>query len=281
MATDCTLKGNADLYGFGVRLGVYGQWIATLLTTVFDPVNEAPFRLLNLIIQASIFVGLCNESRMRPRADLTASGEANAVGAVVVQFLLCGSLSSVTGDGISHFDHISGILRLVLHLALSAYGVWFWFRGVDVMTVPACVDGEVAFFGPSSLTGWFRWLGKTLSVGGVVACVGLAAFSVHRLIRRFGSGIRAGFRRPTGRRPQVEVSLLLLSMGLIALSISTVEYLIATNDIQGVGKSDIGSVAQLIPLLAGAVACFLSLWKLLARGLLWRKRCWLLLGRHL
>ena len=51
---ECAFDGNTDLYGLGVRLGVYGQWIATLITTVLDPENEASFRLLNLIDRKSV-----------------------------------------------------------------------------------------------------------------------------------------------------------------------------------------------------------------------------------
>ncbi|KND93070.1 hypothetical protein TOPH_02090 [Tolypocladium ophioglossoides CBS 100239] len=269
-AAECSFVGNSDLFGFGVRIGVYGQWIATLLITVFDPANESPFRLLNLIVQISIFLGLCTESGERH----------NAIASVITQLLMCGSLSSVTGDGISHFGHMSGILRLIFYTAFSAYGIFFWFNGIDVMK-SECGGRDVVFFGPSTINGWFRSLGKVVSVAGLVACVALAAFSVYKMMRRFRGGIRAGFARQSGRRPQVEISLMLASMGLIGLSIVTVEYLIRENDIEGVGAQDVGSVAQLIPLLAGVLACFLSLWKVLAHGLIFRRRCWLLFGWHL
>lgn len=269
-AAECSFVGNPDLFGLGVRIGVYGQWVATLLITVFDPANESPFRLLNLIVQTSIFLGLCTESGERH----------NAVAAVITQLLLCGSLSSVTGDGISHFGHVSGILRLMFYLALSGFGAWFWFVGIDVMR-SECGGRDIVFFGPSTINGWFRSFGKALSVAGLVACVALAAFSIFKMIHRFKDGLRAGFARPSGRRPQVEISLMLASMGLIGLSIATVEYLIRENDIQGVGAKDIGSVAQLIPLIAGVLACFLALWKVVAHRLFLRRRCWLLFGWHL
>ncbi|POR34904.1 Uncharacterized protein TPAR_04909 [Tolypocladium paradoxum] len=269
-AAECSFQGNSDLFGLGVRIGVYGQWVATLLVTVFDAANESPFRLLNLIVQTSIFLGLCTESGERH----------NAIGSVITQLLLCGSLSSVTGDGISHFGHMSGILRLIFYTAFSGYGLFFWFRGIDEMK-SECGGRDIVFFGPSTINGWFRSLGKAASVAGLVACVALAAFSVYKMIHRFRDGLRAGFARPSGRRPQVEISLMLASMGLIGLSIATVEYLIRENDIQGVGSQDIGSVAQLIPLLAGVLACFLALWKVLAHRLFLRKRCWMLFGWHL
>lgn len=97
------LVGNPDLYGLGVRVGLYAQWTATLVTTVLDPANEAALRLLNLVVQTAVFLGLCTES----------GRHASAVGSLITQLLLCGSLSSITGDGVVHFGHASGFLRLV------------------------------------------------------------------------------------------------------------------------------------------------------------------------
>ncbi|UKZ74938.1 hypothetical protein TrVFT333_002608 [Trichoderma virens FT-333] len=130
--TQCP-PGNPDLYGIGVRVGLYTQWVATLLATLFDPKMESTYRNANLIIQWSIFLGLCTQSR---RGD-------SVIGAVVTQYLLFGSLSSLTGDGISYFSHFSGIFRLVFYLAVSSYGCWFWFTGIDKMSQPGCP--EIAF----------------------------------------------------------------------------------------------------------------------------------------
>ncbi|PHH60343.1 hypothetical protein CDD81_1828 [Ophiocordyceps australis] len=269
-AIDCSaVAGNADLYGLGVRIGVYAQWTATLLTTVFDASNESALGLLNLVVQTAMFVGLCTES---------ARG-ANAVGSVITQFLLCGSLSSVTGDGISHLGHVSGLMRSIFYTGLSAYAIWFWFTGVDGMLGSSC--RQVVFFGPSLMTGWFRSMARILSIAGLVVCLCLTLSSILICLRRFRRGLTAAFVGPPRRRPQVELSLMLLSVFLLGLSVATVEYLIRENNVQDVGAAAIGSVAQLIPLLAGGLACVLSVWKIVTHGLVFRKRCWLIFGWHL
>ncbi|KAH6607686.1 hypothetical protein Trco_003999 [Trichoderma cornu-damae] len=267
-ASDCPV-GNSDLYGVGVRVGLYAQWIATLLATLFEPRAESTYRIANLIIQWSIFLGLCTQSR---------PGDP-VVGAVITQYLLFGSLSSLTGDGISHFSHFSGIFRIVFYTAVSSYGCWFWFAGIDAMAMPPCPD--VAFFGKATLRGWFRTLGKVVSVVGLVLCVFFVFFSVCATARRFRGGFREGFKSGEKVRPRVELVLLLLSMGLIGVSIYLVEHLIVVNEIQGVGIDDIGTVGQLIPLLAGGLGLALSLWKVVVHRLFMRKRCWFLFGYHL
>lgn len=261
--------GNSDLYGVGVRAGLYAQWVATLLATLFDPKTESTYRIANLIIQWSIFLGLCTQSE---------PGDP-VIGAVITQYLLFGSLSSLTGDGVGHFSHFSGIFRIIFYTAVSSYGCWFWFNGIDDMTVEGCPD--IAFFGDVSLHGPFRTAGKVFSVLGIVICVFSLVFSVFATMRRFRGGIRDAFATKERARPKVELVLLVLSMALIGTSIYLVEHLIERNGITQVGVKAITSVGQLIPLLAGGLACAMTLWKIVTHQLFMRKRCWYLFGYHL
>lgn len=268
MSTQCP-SGNSDLYGVGVRVGLYAQWIATLLVTVFDPKTESTYRIANLIIQWSIFLGLCTQS---------SQGDP-VVGAIITQYLLFGSLSSVTGDGIKHFSHFSGIFRIVFYTAVSAYGCWFWYKGIDVMFIPGCAD--IAFFRKVTIHGWFRTLGKVVSVLGLVICGCLVFYSVFATAKRFSKGFKEGFGKTKKVRPRVELALLVLSMALIGISIYLVEHLISENEIDGVGIAEIGTVGQLIPMLAGLLGCAMSMWKILVHRLFLKKRCWFLFGYHL
>ncbi|KAM3509406.1 hypothetical protein MY11210_006329 [Beauveria gryllotalpidicola] len=295
----CGYDGNSDLYGVGVRVGLYAQWVATLLSTVFEPRSEAGLRTTNLIIQFAVFIGLCTESA---GATSTTSG-LHPSAAVITQFLLCGSLSSVTGDGVGHLRSISGVARLFFYMALSAYGCWFWFAGIDVMhrrrrdgsdggpapgsAALAPCTAEVAFFGRTSFDGWFRVLGKVLSVLGLVVCVALVAYWVYLLVTRFrpgfGRGLAANANRYGGKtgRPRIELALLALSAGLLVLSATTVEYLIRVNGVQKVGRADLDSVGQLIPLIAGCMGAALVAWRIVMHGQVLKKRCVFLFGFHL
>lgn len=263
--------GNSDLYGIGVRVGLYAQWVATLLVTLFDPKTESTYRITNLIIQWSIFLGLCTQSN--PGDPL--------IGAVITQYLLFGSLSSLTGDGISHFSHFSGIFRIVFYTAVSAYGCWFWYSGIDEMSLAQAGCPDIAFFGRVTIHGWFRTLGKVVAAGGLVLCVFFIGFSIWATMKRFSNGFRDGFKSKPKGRPRVELVLMVLSMALIAMSIYLVEHLIVINDIQGVGINEIGTVGQLIPLLAGGLGCAMSLWKVVVHRQFLKKRCWFLFGYHL
>jgi hypothetical protein len=98
----CLFNGNLDLYGIGVRIGLYLQWIATLLVTLFDPAEEEIYRIINLIIQCALFLGLCAQT-----------DQANVLDPVIVGFLMCGSLSSLTGDNVGYMKHVLGLARIV------------------------------------------------------------------------------------------------------------------------------------------------------------------------
>lgn len=285
-------NGNSDLYGVGVRVGLYAQWVATLLSTVFEPRSEAGLRTTNLIIQLAVFIGLCTESAAATTTTTTTTmtdPHPHPSAAVITQFLLCGSLSSVTGDGVSHLRSLSGVARLFFYTAFSAYGCWFWFTGVDVMRAQDGGCPEVAFFGRASFDGWFRVLGKVLAVIGLVTCVVLLGYWLYLVVRRFrqgfGKGLAAnahlyGARGKQGR-PRIELALLVLSTGLLVLSATTVEYLIRENGVQRVGREEIISVGQLIPLIAGCMGSALVVWRIVMHGLLMRKRCIFLFGFHL
>jgi hypothetical protein len=264
------IMGTADIYGIGVRIGLYAQWVATLLVTLFAPEEEETFRIVNLTIQTSIFLGIAVQS----------ATETNVVEPIIVLFLMCGSLSSLTGNKIANFDHVSGVFRALFYTALSAYGVWYWFDGVDEM-MKRQKDGcdTIAFFGRTRVDGWFRKLGKGVSVVGLVVSICLIGFCAVALWARFKNRFDEALVRPRRQRPQVEIAFLVLSGGLIAFSICIVEYLIRVNAVEGLAEFE--AVGQLIPFLIGILELTSIGWKILIKGLFFRKRCWHLFGMHL
>ena len=179
----CQTPGNPDLYGLGVRTAFYTQWTSTLLTTLYIPEEEALYRAVNILMQLAVLICLFFMSAWR-----TISGPEVMVGF----WLLAGALSSLTGDGLSASGTVAGEARLGVYAALSGYGCWFWFGGVDGLpVVSGSCAGErkaVGFLGGTPLMGgWLRVVGKVFSVGGVVTCLGLMFKSVVAWRRRGGA----------------------------------------------------------------------------------------------
>lgn len=200
-------------------------------------------------------------------------------------FLMCGSLSSLTGDGMKNFKHVSGVFRALFYAALSAYGVWYWFEGVDRMLIEmrkqnGCgATDAIAFFGRSRVDGWFRKLGKGLSVAGLILSICLTGFCAVAMWRRFRDRFDTAMRRERRHRPQVEIAFLVLSACLITFSVFVVEYLIRVNHVEGLSQFD--AVGQLIPFLIGILELTSIVWRIFIKGLFLRKRCWFLFGKHL
>ncbi|KAI1395245.1 hypothetical protein F4819DRAFT_501186 [Hypoxylon fuscum] len=255
--------GNADFYGIGIRLGLYAQSLTTLLVTLFVQEEEGLNRILSLLLQLAIFAGTLL---------LTRTGEIHAFEVMIVFWLLVGALSSLTGDGLGGVGSFSGTCRLLFYIALSSYGCWFWFAGLDTMPEINCT--QIVFFGGSTLDGWFRSFGKTIAILGLVVASGMLVWGVTVYIKRSRRN-----RRIRAHRPQTEITLMILSIAMVILSITSTEYVIRANHIGGV--DDIFAVGQILAFLVGLLQFLNTLVPIFWKGRLWAPRCWLLFGRHL
>ncbi|KAI0382806.1 hypothetical protein F5Y04DRAFT_44064 [Hypomontagnella monticulosa] len=260
----CDIVGDADFYGIGIRLGLYSQSLTTLLVTLFVQEEEEVNRVLNLLLQLAIFAGTVLKTN---KSDI------HAFEVMIVFWLLVGALSSLTGDGLSGIRSFSGICRLVFYAALSAYGCWFWFIGVDTMPGTKCT--QIVFFGRSTLDGWFRTFGKVIAIGGLGVTGGMLGWAATVFVKERGDTSR----RTRSYRPRTEVSLMLLSIAMIILSITSTEYVLRENHVGEV--DDIFMVGQVLAFLVGLFQLLNTLIPIFFKGRLWAPRCWLLFGRHL
>ncbi|TLD19420.1 gb [Venturia nashicola] len=236
---DCIVTGNADFYGFGIRLGTYFQFFATLLVTLCAPKEEDFYRALNNLLQTAMFAGLI---------ILTRTQYLLVIEPVIVVFLLFGSLSSLTGEGFSPIGRPSGIYRLLLYCAITGYSCWFWFIGIDNVAKPLspseCHLKTTAFFGQVSPYGAFRTFNKVASVLGILLCLALLIWSCIKFLRNGGS-------RKQPRERTIDAVLLLYSFTVIIVSIVGAEWIIRANHMTEV--YDVKGVGQIIPLLVGAL----------------------------
>jgi hypothetical protein len=245
----CAVRGNSDFYGFGIRLGTYFQFIATLLVTLFAP-EEIPFyTALNNLWQTAMLAGLFL---------LTRSGSLQPPEPVICILLMFGSLSSLTGDGFNPLGTLSGLYRLLIYSGVAGYSVWFWFIGLDISTQENPLPCEVVvFFGDVSPYGKFRTFNKVVSILGLIICATLLFWSVwhflaSRAVPQLHQVQREGERR-------TDVVLLLISISIIVVSIIGCEYIIRANHMiitstySNPGIYDINAVGQIVPLLVGAL----------------------------
>jgi H+/gluconate symporter-like permease len=132
------------------------------------------------------------------------------------------------------------------------------------------------------MDGWFRWLGKVVSIGGLVACVCVFVWIASDYWRRRSYEEAATYEGSQSKskaqeRPQTDIALLAVSISVMALSIISTEYLIIDNHL--VGVNDILDPGQLIPLIVGVFG-LLGTVSPLFEGALLVPQCLTIMGCH-
>ncbi|KAL7626542.1 hypothetical protein AAE478_003314 [Parahypoxylon ruwenzoriense] len=152
---DCPIQGNPDLYGLGVRLGLYIQLLAL---TLARPSVKLAFKAINTSTIAFIlasFIVLARESASRslfaPEAYLLFF---LLVPQLIVNIMGSNLLSGVIGA--------RGVSSTLLWGAFCYYFSWFWWIGLDVLPMSGCEDEFGFFFTRVSLRGWFRTFNKVI-----------------------------------------------------------------------------------------------------------------------
>ncbi|KAF1991724.1 hypothetical protein K402DRAFT_322668, partial [Aulographum hederae CBS 113979] len=171
-STDCTFDGNPDFYGLGIRIGIYLQWITALLANHF--LREAIDTNLetNTIFLLALFIAT---------AVTTANNTVQTAELVVLLHLCFGFLFSILSiwghrtaiAGVNQkkirFPLMGSFFRLTLATALSAFGLWFWFKGNDLSRRPLECADYTFFFSRVDLGSGVRYFFELQS--SIILCV--------------------------------------------------------------------------------------------------------------
>jgi len=266
----CRFDGNPDLYGLGIRSGVYITAFATAIAHAFE--QEAAYELCKVagLFQFAVLVALVRETVTNP--DLY------AVEALVTYIFSLASLAinpmqvmrlDSPGDTADQDQdrardrdrdnkrlnllerHTSPsllpVLRQLTVLAIDAYQAWFWWVGLDRLRRLPCARTDTFFFVRADMYGSFRTFGKAFSIFMLVFVVVILGLMLAFRRRRVDKQI------PADARPMVGLvtapGKLIGLAGLISMVVSAVELTLKWNNVQGVNSID--SAGQLIPLILG------------------------------
>lgn len=157
----CGFDGNPDLFGLGVRVGIYIQIVSFILAGVFLPKESAYLQGSAFVFLLAIFIALIRESVAR-----TLHATEVALVGWLIMFQIMGVGSTLTRN-----LTVTSALRMTLgFLALPAYisyYVWFWFVGID--SVPQGTCDEYSFFWAKvNIRGWYRTVNKAIWTFGLV-----------------------------------------------------------------------------------------------------------------
>lgn len=159
----CGFEGNSDLYGLGVRVGLYLQLFSSISVSVYLAKESYLkfYRISNMAMLLSVMIIIINESVQK------------AVKGVEVNSLVFVLTVQVYAMVFPLFaakpDWLYWTVFLGIGVVQNVYTLWFFFHGLDVLPRSACLDEYGFFFAKVSIWHWYRTVGK------VFVCLGFAA----------------------------------------------------------------------------------------------------------
>jgi len=284
----CGFEGDQDVYGLGIRGGIYLQWFATVLVYNLLPEEVASAEAINIGFQFSVFVALVYRT-------VTDSG-IYGVEAYIMLMLCIGGLSSRRGTYavrstrqdlrdlertgkhlVSEMATPIGIASgFAVDLAILCYGLWYIYKGLDGMQMDPCFESTVFFFARLRLQGRFRrFVAAAFTIISVVFCTILAAIlrffisviTDHRSISPLfeniydvqGRLIRPRAQGSRGTNEYVWIISVIFPLDLVFFILST-ELTISYNAVNGVNT--ITSTGQLIPIVVGGTSLLVTLYEI-------------------
>ncbi|TID13969.1 hypothetical protein E2P81_ATG07036 [Venturia nashicola] len=153
----CAIDGTSDLYGLGIRLSIYVQYLTILVAAVSGRRLYSKIRTAVLIYAVAILVVVFRNS---------ISGKLYALEVPIIQLLVLVQLSAVLPT-VWVISPVGWLIYMAL-AANSAYFVWYWFRGLDKLKRSNCADEYAWFFAKVSLYQWYRTFNKVFACFGII-----------------------------------------------------------------------------------------------------------------
>ncbi|RSM12419.1 hypothetical protein CEP52_002471 [Fusarium oligoseptatum] len=147
-SSECAFQGEPDIYGFGIRLGIYLQWTSVLIVRTFKLRGRASLAKSYVIFIFAIFVALLfMTANATPSTEINKSSDdadkgPYAVEVMILAYIIFGGVYIVllTGNDpmpIQRFD-VDTVTRLCRQFvfwcvltAASVYYIWFWLDGIQ------------------------------------------------------------------------------------------------------------------------------------------------------
>ncbi|KAF2658364.1 hypothetical protein K491DRAFT_676410 [Lophiostoma macrostomum CBS 122681] len=128
MDPTCGFEGESDLYGLGIRIGVYLQWLTGLLVYVFYPEGYADVSTTTLIFSTAITIGTIVNSSERYASEIFIFLYL-FLGGIFITVVL-GEHSPYYGAKESRISMFKLLCTVACCFAGSVYSAWFWLEGL-------------------------------------------------------------------------------------------------------------------------------------------------------
>lgn len=183
----CHFNGSPDLYGFGIRLGIYLQWTAAWIANSWE--LESAFSMLwtNGIFLVSTFAAVLrvtathtmNAAEMIPLINILLSYFATVFPIIGLRLTFQTRKPLIPVTSI-----MSMLLRATLLSVSCAYLCWYWFHGINSRHVSGCPIFVFLFFKANALgsvKAAFQAFAVFLSVGTALQFLNILFFLLRTL----------------------------------------------------------------------------------------------------
>ncbi|KAH0531251.1 hypothetical protein TsFJ059_000109 [Trichoderma semiorbis] len=120
--SQCGFEGNSDLYGLGIRLGIYFQWLSAQLCRLLYKEYVVDLDRAYMIFLAAVFIALLV---LTGDADSTYDVEV----LILMYILICGPFNFISGQ-LGEYRSIALVnVEFIVVWPATVYSCWFWFVG--------------------------------------------------------------------------------------------------------------------------------------------------------
>jgi len=253
----CDIKGDPDIYGIGIRIGYYLQWVATILAQVYCADSANTNRAsTNIITFAVIIISIHGAAT---------EGSLMLCEWYIVQYLVfwinVGNLPLTSRQ--LHKSTGSLSATLINYCLISGMNLWLYWRGINQGQKDGC-DVKIFLFASFSAYD-YHWttFNKVVGVIGIIFTPFYLFGAVYLLGKGIGewNGDEGDDERLSHSKKMYNIWLLMWSG---AVGIAFVEKSIQVNHIT-FGTSSILDSGQLIALLIGALTILSVVWEIVQR----------------
>jgi ankyrin repeat protein len=203
MSSECTNIGDGDLYGLGVRIGLYLQWAAGFLLRNFNGSWEtiSAVRMANNVLCSTLVLAVIINS---------IKGTALSTDYLIVYYLTIALFYSESYHLLSGDDDDNGlgcylrpdvplVLQNLLFAFATLFGAWFWISGVNHVQPLSCPP-KAALFGVFDLdnTPWRRFAAIFAILAGLIV---LLFFLMHLY------GLLAGLKKGITNKAAIQAAV--------------------------------------------------------------------------
>ncbi|RPB26739.1 hypothetical protein L211DRAFT_835076 [Terfezia boudieri ATCC MYA-4762] len=264
---ECGFDGDQDMYGLGIRIGYYVQWIATVLGAYYTPQIVSSAFEANAIFNIGMLAGLVYSTMRRNNMFVVEP-------VMVLGFSIGGAIVGLLDPKNVHNPKSLKSLRArlvhlcgtgALSLPLLTYWTWYSFYGMSTMQYNHCARYTFFIVKIDIWSPWFRYF---MRIATIISLVGLFSLAVGVVVayRKKSEELPHHERHSTGfyDRPRLSRSATALAIRarptktqffvvivVCAICALSVELGIMWNKITGVNA--LGATGQLIPLAIGII----------------------------